>query len=71
MVVFIPLQIPAYKKTFAHISAFISCKQCALVVYLEKDGPRLVEIFLIHVHQLSQLHLCSICIHSGVLLEKP
>ena len=58
VVVFIPLQIPAYK-TFAHIPAFNSCKQCALVVFLEEDGPRLVEIFFIQVHHLSQLHLCT------------
>ena len=70
VVVFIPLQIPAYK-TFAHIPAFNSCKQCALVVFLEEDGPRLVKIFFIQVHHLSQLHLCSIWIHSGVLFEKP
>ena len=45
VVVFIPLQIPAYKN-FAHIPAFNSCKQCALVVFLEEDGPRLVKYFL-------------------------
>ena len=70
VVVFIPLQTPAYK-TFAHIPAFNSCKQCVLVVFLEEDGPRLVEIFFIQVHHLPQLHLCSIWIHSGVLFEKP
>ena len=57
------------KPLLMHITAFNSCKQCALVVFLEEDGPRLVEIFFIQVHHLSQLHLCSIWIHSGVLFE--